>query len=1220
MKNMIKKLVNACGRDCPTRVFSCGRECPTRVNKDGSLLFSRDGDHRVHGATIASFLFLSLTLALALPAAADTLASYCAKLTPHDGTARPTSGNFTYYTSNNSSSWAVQGTYKGVMIVEDGVTNYYYETLQMAIEAAKAGPVNDGYCSDANPNGCFKEGTPYDYANNDSLNPNLGRYTDVVTLCQNANVIYNRANNNKYATDATFASAPYGVHKGIVIDLNGHTATGLSAGKVNADEMLVIRNGTISTSSDAFDDEAGTGYLTGKVVFSDIDMTGKVWASNHAFYFLNGHYNITLGPNENPSLLQLRGGYYTNDPRGYKIDYADCHVELASKDPTISPYFCRVVKGATTYTVTFMNKATSSDETLGGQPFYNTPTNVVYIYGGSVAQTPAVTKPGAKLVGWTTSSTGTVPEYTNDELSTITSEHDANVFLYSVYGVEVGVPAFVALDELSALPTDGREYTFVITNLDSFTTMPANRFATIPVPTARGEANCVGFGPDDPDNPWRMTYTKGDYYYHVSQVTNGVHAGEKLDEGRWEIQLEVDPDATPRYSIKSAVYSGKVADLDENSFHIVKKDNNVAAAVTVEGSKTKVALGGNKVVKGDGFNTAVMKGKFEVNFARNFRVVGSFTPPKEAVPDGTCVGFMPNPVTLAPSDLVYGGGLGYITNPKFAKSLVLDFDPFDNGSTYGDPGYSHFTLTETMDNGYPNFSTAQHKKVTGTSWPTSPSQYLIENDAVANKLTFKVTLPNGTILDYAYNNPTNLFKSKTAYFFMSGVVRYGAAGSWGLGSVGSTAPSLTMYFDSFNYLGQREGYGSVTNIFVNRQEACVKHNALGGHFADGEETWNLYAEDAVTTFPPVDPTRTGYDFNGWYVSWTNGAAQVVHGVKMDPIVDHTVYAQWISKVTPQGEGAKTFDYETTGDGSGALLKGATNKLVTTDLAIPEFVSNGTGGSLPYVIIEKDAFSYANYDQKRERELQKAGVPEAKSVTNDLTSVTVSTFVTNIQSYAFYGCAQLTNVTFSKTRDYKTGEKATLHIRDWAFQDSGVRSVAFPADSKVVLDYGCFAGAEYLRDITFLGDVELKAKYPFVGSGTRIFNADGSRAKVTLHLSAKLASDARFVAALTNGMSNVRVELSDDIVGTITTKTMTPGQASVSFVFTVETDSPWLKVTKDTLYCFWATTPDGATVGTGNVKKPVTLTGPNASGEYTATFDMTDAPAACFFKLAIGDQW
>jgi len=402
----------------------------------------------------------------------------------------------------------------------------------------------------------------------------------------------------------------------------------------------------------------------------------------------------------------------------------------------------------------------------------------------------------------------------------------------------------------------------------------------------------------------------------------------------------------------------------------------------------------------------------------------------------------------------------------------------------------------------------------------------------------------------------------------------------------------------------------------------VEFNAWGGYHGDDptcEVTSNVCV-DGVYTFPRFAPTRAGeYTFDGWYASWTNGAAKAVKDNAMFVQGPHMLYAKWISPSTPAGQGEKVVAFEKVADGDGAILVGATNKLSNTDLAIPEFTKNGADG-MPYVIIKEGAFTYQNYDRKRELELRAAGVPKALATSNRLSSVTISTYVTNIQAYAFSGCEGLTNVTFSKTRNYASGETAALRVNNWAFQNSPVKSIMFPANSKVILDYGAFADAEYLEHLYFLGDIELNAKYPFAGSGTR----NGNGRVVTIHLSAKLASDAAFVAALTNGMSAARLDLDQNVIGAAFASCSAPtvGADTVTFTFKIDSSSDWTVVNEKTVYLFWSTNLDPNTfIGNPALKpRPGELT-KNADGSWTAVFDKppTSGSTATFFKLRIGAE-
>ena len=92
----------------------------------------------------------------------------------------------------------------------------------------------------------------------------------------------------------------------------------------------------------------------------------------------------------------------------------------------------------------------------------------------------------------------------------------------------------------------------------------------------------------------------------------------------------------------------------------------------------------------------------------------------------------------------------------------------------------------------------------------------------------------------------------------------------------------------------------------------VTYDANEGTLAGGEDTSYTFGESAITE--PVDPTRTGYDFEGWFLddgAWTTLA------FPLTPIENTTVYAKWV---------IATYDVVVTIDGDGDVTDGAAGDL------------------------------------------------------------------------------------------------------------------------------------------------------------------------------------------------------------------------------------------------------------------------------------------------------
>ena len=611
--------------------------------------------------------------------------------------------------------------------------------------------------------------------------------------------------------NATVASG-----KDVVIDLNGKTATAkdsthpvitnqgtliltdsVGGGDLTGGCYGVQQSGTLSVGGKlnlTGDDDASVNvYLsTGKTVdpaTGDYAPDGmKVGVTTEVLPEKDAPVNITSVTTTDVS------EYFTSDNTAYEVFYENQQVKLKISDH---------------YTITFLPNGANNK--VDGEKFISKSVQVTRGDESCIAEFPVITREGCVLAGWTDVSGGGEVKYSTEEL--IKLEGITSTFIYPVWGIEVGVPIYVSLTEDSELPDDSdRQYSFKLESLTDSAPMPTETTIELDAPTDVGVNNKVGYAPEDENNPWKMTFTKGTYQYVLTQTSETLE-GETLDYGKWVLEMDILPgDSDKLYEIRWARYDGQVADLSETSFDIAKV-TDARAVVTTDGGKISVVLGGNTVLSGDGFNTAVIKGKFEIDFSKNFQLVGTLKTPPAATPDGCCIGFMPYSGTISSSELIGGGNLGYISNKKFAKSIVLDFDPYDNGSSYGDPGYPHISLTTTSATGWP--VVVKHQSV-GYRWPTGLCSYVISNDADNKVLTFNITLTNGDVLTYTYNDPVKLFGTNIAYYFMSGVIRRGAAGSWGLGSAGSTAPSLTMNFDTFYYQGTAKDFDTESCVFKNK--------------------------------------------------------------------------------------------------------------------------------------------------------------------------------------------------------------------------------------------------------------------------------------------------------------------------------------------------------------------------------------------------------------------
>lgn len=83
----------------------------------------------------------------------------------------------------------------------------------------------------------------------------------------------------------------YGIHKGVVIDLNGYSVASIAPGIIENGETLVVfssKSGSDITNK-TIDDEGGKGYCTGNIFmdFKNINVGGDIWIGAHNYTFLN---------------------------------------------------------------------------------------------------------------------------------------------------------------------------------------------------------------------------------------------------------------------------------------------------------------------------------------------------------------------------------------------------------------------------------------------------------------------------------------------------------------------------------------------------------------------------------------------------------------------------------------------------------------------------------------------------------------------------------------------------------------------------------------------------------------------------------------------------------------------------------------------------------------------------------------------------------------------
>ena len=155
--------------------------------------------------------------------------------------------------------------YSGACVEVGGRNYYYYDSLSVAIADAKAN-------ASLSRNNIIGE--------KNVLNKDLN--CEKVLLLKNMDLI-----------DSSMGALS-GVCKGIVIDFNGHNASGVRVGPIPAKETLVFTNSSDKksciTGSDAFVDNNTRYDRTGTVVFNNLNIASKIYPAMHTIYLLNGEY------------------------------------------------------------------------------------------------------------------------------------------------------------------------------------------------------------------------------------------------------------------------------------------------------------------------------------------------------------------------------------------------------------------------------------------------------------------------------------------------------------------------------------------------------------------------------------------------------------------------------------------------------------------------------------------------------------------------------------------------------------------------------------------------------------------------------------------------------------------------------------------------------------------------------------------------------------------
>jgi len=379
----------------------------------------------------------------------------------------------------------------------------------------------------------------------------------------------------------------------------------------------------------------------------------------------------------------------------------------------------------------------------------------------------------------------------------------------------------------------------------------------------------------------------------------------------------------------------------------------------------------------------------------------------------------------------------------------------------------------------------------------------------------------------------------------------------------------------------------------------VTFNAVGGAFADGSDVAVNQTIFNGKYQLPATPTRKDYTFLGWYAGVTNGALEVTASTAYQSVKAQVVFAKWSkTAVTPAGDA----DVVTGEHNNGGLFNVyATNAYANGSVVFPDRVGNQANG-LAIVSIKEKSFAPAQYEEK---------IPAPA-----ITSVTIPAFVTEIGMYAFWNNEKLGDVKFAPAHDYKTGEKATLFIRNCAFKNCAITNLVFPAGSSFKLGNFAFANNPQLKNVYIYGDVTLDSfeSVPFSEVGDEVGGT-------VFHLSPAAFANTKLVTALTNGLHMASVRVSDPTasVSDVPAGKVEVGAFSVEDEITVEfalpADAPWQTVTTETVSLLYSNDPTKLIVG--KCEKIAAKSVEKVGDLWKAKFDKPTG-ATGFFTVCVGN--
>ncbi len=301
-----------------------------------------------------------------------------------------------------------------------------------------------------------------------------------------------------------------------------------------------------------------------------------------------------------------------------------------------------------------------------------------------------------------------------------------------------------------------------------------------------------------------------------------------------------------------------------------------------------------------------------------------------------------------------------------------------------------------------------------------------------------------------------------------------------------------------------------------------------GPWLDGGATTVTQNVAAVYGAVPT-ATRAGYRLVGWFDGISGTARQVVEGMAPLTRDDHRLYAKWAvdpsASPVVDADGNSIFRWEATSPTTARILGFREANQRMTNMIIPDAIDG-------LVVTEIAAGAFANS-------------------ASGLESLTLPVYCSTVGTRAFSGIKTLTRLAITPVRDAADPARmGTLSIGNYAFTATGLTEVFLPVEVGQIGNFA-FADCRQLQNVTLLGR-------PTVGE--RPFRRAGIDAgvKPTIHLHPDLASDADYLAGLTQelGSGDVVVRTDAVVTGLSLGTFALPTPGTVRLTVGVERASTW----------------------------------------------------------------